>query len=318
MVGSCIEYLRKNNLGRANFILLDKLAHRDLSPIHTPENVPRLFDLIKPEDERFAPALRHHADTLVARDLDQANRIAYGARRWRVVTLDGQLIDVSGTMSGGGARVARGAMSFKPVSEMMSDQVQKLGNAQKRAQDLVGELAATSAYDSQIKALEKQITSMNEELEKLHLKTATVEGETQALRNKIMEVGGIQLRTQKARVDGLKERMDMLHDDLSNAEVAKTKSEKLKVKNEKARADAEKELETLSKDLEWLEDEVEKHKTGAAELRARTEQSQDEQATMKKELGTLKKDLDAQTSDLNATRALESRWRTSSKRIRKF
>ncbi|KAK5444231.1 Structural maintenance of chromosomes protein 4 [Exophiala xenobiotica] len=237
-------------------------------------------------------------------------------------------------------------MSFKPVSEMMSDQVQKLGreargdprlgtviqkinlevdncsrnltDAQKRAQDLVGELAATSAYDSQIKALEKQITSMNEELEKLHLKTATVEGETQALRNKIMEVGGIQLRTQKARVDGLKERMDMLHDDLSNAEVAKTKSEKLKVKNEKARADAEKELETLSKDLEWLEDEVEKHKTGAAELRARTEQSQDEQATMKKELGTLKKDLDAQTSDLNATRALESRWRTSSKRIRKF
>ncbi|KAK5260923.1 Structural maintenance of chromosomes protein 4, partial [Exophiala xenobiotica] len=128
LVGSCIEYLRKNNLGRANFILLDKLAHRDLSPIHTPENVPRLFDLIKPEDERFAPALRHHADTLVARDLDQANRIAYGARRWRVVTLDGQLIDVSGTMSGGGARVARGAMSFKPVSEMMSDQVQKLGS----------------------------------------------------------------------------------------------------------------------------------------------------------------------------------------------
>ncbi|KAK5562041.1 Structural maintenance of chromosomes protein 4, partial [Exophiala xenobiotica] len=79
----------------------------------------------------------------------------------------------------------------------------------------------------------------------------------------------------------------------------------LKVKNEKARADAEKELETLSKDLERLEDDIEKHKTGAAELRARTEQSQDEQATMKEELGTLKKDLDAQTSDLNSSRALE-------------
>ncbi|KAK5562243.1 Structural maintenance of chromosomes protein 4, partial [Exophiala xenobiotica] len=38
----CIQYLRKSNLGRANFVLLDKLAQRDLSPIQTPENVPRL------------------------------------------------------------------------------------------------------------------------------------------------------------------------------------------------------------------------------------------------------------------------------------
>ncbi|KIW61617.1 hypothetical protein PV05_01717 [Exophiala xenobiotica] len=355
----CIEYLRKNNLGRANFILLDKLAQRDLSPIQTPENVPRLFDLIKPKDERFAPAFYSiMQNTLVAKDLDQANRIAYGARRWRVVTLDGQLIDVSGTMSGGGTRVARGAMSSKPVSEMTRDQVQKLESerdqlerqfetfqtrqreleaslqekqeeiprletviqkinlevencsrnltdAQKRVQDLVAELAGTSADDLQIKALEKQIASMNKELEKLHSETASVEGEIQALQDKIMEVGGIQLRTQKARVDGLKERMDMLHDDISNAEIAKTKNEKLKVKNEKARADAEKELETLAKDLERLEDDIEKHKTGAAELRARTEHSQEEQAIMKEELGTLKKDLDAQTSDLNSTRALE-------------
>lgn len=34
-------------------------------------------------------------------------------KRWRVVTLQGQLIDTSGTMSGGGKRVARGAMSSK-------------------------------------------------------------------------------------------------------------------------------------------------------------------------------------------------------------
>ncbi|KIV96343.1 hypothetical protein PV10_00224 [Exophiala mesophila] len=123
----CIEYLRKNNLGRANFILLDKLANRDLSPIQTPENVPRLFDLIRPKDPRFAPAFYSvMQNTLVAKDLEQANRIAYGARRWRVVTLDGQLIDVSGTMSGGGTRVARGAMSSKLVSDTTKEQVQKL------------------------------------------------------------------------------------------------------------------------------------------------------------------------------------------------
>jgi chromosome segregation ATPase len=45
-------------------------------------------------------------DTVVAADLDQASRIAYGAdkRFARVVTLEGALIEPSGTMSGGGGR----------------------------------------------------------------------------------------------------------------------------------------------------------------------------------------------------------------------
>lgn len=123
----CIDYLRKNNLGRANFILLDRLPRRDMSTIYTPESVPRLFDLVKPKDPKFAPAFFSvMQNTLVAKDLDQANRIAYGARRWRVVTLDGQLIDVSGTMSGGGTRVARGGMSSKQVADTSREQVSKL------------------------------------------------------------------------------------------------------------------------------------------------------------------------------------------------
>ncbi|SLM41188.1 nuclear condensin complex subunit smc4 [Lasallia pustulata] len=123
----CIDYLRKNNLGRANIILLDRLARRDLSALDTPEGVPRLFDLVKAKDERYRPAFFSVLqNTLVAKDLEQANRIAYGARRWRVVTLDGQLIDVSGTMSGGGTRVARGGMSSKLVAETSKEQVSKL------------------------------------------------------------------------------------------------------------------------------------------------------------------------------------------------
>jgi structural maintenance of chromosome 4 len=355
----CIEYLRKNNLGRANFILLDKLAHRDLSPIQTPENVPRLFDLIKSKEDRFRPAFYSiMQNTLVAQDLQQANRIAYGAKRWRVVTLDGQLIDVSGTMSGGGTRVARGAMSSKLTSDTTKEQVQQLENdrdqlerqfetflgrqreleaslqdkqeeipqletamqkinlevdtcvknladAQKRVQDLVVELAGTSSDESQINGLEKKIATFKKELEKLHAETASVEAEIQALQDKIMEIGGLQLRSQKARVDGLKERIDMLNNDISNAEVAKTKNEKLKAKNEKSKAAAEKELQILSKDLEQLEEDIQKHKDGAAELRGQAEQAEEQQTTMKDELSDLKKDLDSQTAELNSTRALE-------------
>ena len=111
---ACIEHLRKNNLGRANFILLDSLEQTAIPTIATPENVPRLFDLIRPKSERYARAFYHQLkDTLVAKDLQHANRTAYGTTRWRVVTLDGQLIDKSGAMSGGGSKVSKGAMSSK-------------------------------------------------------------------------------------------------------------------------------------------------------------------------------------------------------------
>ncbi|RKF74640.1 Structural maintenance of chromosomes protein 4 [Golovinomyces cichoracearum] len=123
----CIEYLRKTNLGRGNFLCLDKIGAKDMSPIQTPENVPRLFDLIKARDEKFRSAFYHSLqNTLVAQDLAQANRIAYGARRWRVVTLDGQLIDKSGTMSGGGNTARKGLMSYKLAADITKEQVVKL------------------------------------------------------------------------------------------------------------------------------------------------------------------------------------------------
>ncbi|KAI9886590.1 MAG: hypothetical protein M1823_001632 [Watsoniomyces obsoletus] len=123
----CINYLRQNNLGRAMFILLDRLAQKDLSPIDTPEGVPRLFDLVTAKDDKFRAAFYSVLqNTLVAEDLQQANRIAYGAKRWRVVTLDGQLIDKSGTMSGGGTKVAKGGMSSKLVADVSKEQVSKL------------------------------------------------------------------------------------------------------------------------------------------------------------------------------------------------
>lgn len=73
---------------------------KKMAKIQTPENTPRLFDLVKVKNEEirqaFYFALR---DTLVADNLDQATRVAYQKdRRWRVVTLQGQIIEQSGKM----------------------------------------------------------------------------------------------------------------------------------------------------------------------------------------------------------------------------
>lgn len=76
-----------------------------------PENAHRLFDLIRVEDPRISAAFYFSlSNTLVANDLDQATRIAYGATRFRVVSLQGDVIEMSGTMSGGGRSQMRGRM----------------------------------------------------------------------------------------------------------------------------------------------------------------------------------------------------------------
>lgn len=109
----CLEFLRKHNLGRASFIPLDKQkkgAHD--RAVETPENAPRLFDLIVPSNYAITPALfLAVGNTLVAPDMDTATRWAYDFnKRWRVVALNGNLIETTGTMSGGGKTARSGGM----------------------------------------------------------------------------------------------------------------------------------------------------------------------------------------------------------------
>ncbi|CCK71259.1 condensin subunit SMC4 KNAG_0G02020 [Huiozyma naganishii CBS 8797] len=157
---TCIEFLRKNKLGYARFVVLDKLKRFDMSPIQTPENVPRLFDLVKPKEKRFAPAIYSVLrDTLVAKDLKQANRVAYGKRRFRVVTLDGQLIDISGTMSGGGSRVFKGLMNLTTKVSGTSE-IFSLEDMKKLEMEL-------AAREKQFDVASETFHSMEQELRKL-------------------------------------------------------------------------------------------------------------------------------------------------------
>ena len=359
----CIDYLRKNNLGRANFILLDRLARKELGPISTPEDVPRLFDLVKPKDDKFAPAFYSvMQNTIVARDLEQANRIAYGVKRWRVVTLDGQLIDVSGTMSGGGTRVAKGAMSSKLVAETSKEQVQQLeldrdelekqfaafeakqrelegmlvekqeeiprldtliqktqleidsstrgvSDAETRYRELIDEHKGSKTDEAQQMALQRQILTFQKDIDKLHGETANLEAEIQALQDKIMEVGGVRLRNQKAKVDGLKEQIGLLNEEVLTAEVAKSKNEKLKVKHEKAHADAENELAAVAIEREKLEADIATQAKDASSYKAEAEEAKEALETRKEALVTLKAELDSQTSALDSTRATEIEMR---------
>jgi len=118
-----VEYLRANNLGRMTFIVLEKqieLENRmysfNKSSIQQLD-CQRLFDLVKIKNQRLAPAFYFALkDTLVCKDLPTASKIAYGQQRHRVVTLNGELIEAFGTMSGGG-KPKKGGMSNKVIED---------------------------------------------------------------------------------------------------------------------------------------------------------------------------------------------------------
>lgn len=161
----CIEYLRSQNIGRATFMVLEKIPEESgMNKIKTPENAPRLYDLIKPKEPRFAPAFyKALRDTLVAEDLDQANRVAYGDTRWRVVTLAGQMFETSGTMSGGGGQVNRGGMSSKFAAEAVRPEVMQ--QYEKDSEDAVRKLAQATEEASKAEAEVDRLKKLGPELD---------------------------------------------------------------------------------------------------------------------------------------------------------
>lgn len=75
-----------------------KVWEKNMAPINTPEDSPRLFDMVQVQDQNVRPAFYFALrDTLVAQDMEQATRMAFQRdRRWRVVTLKGQIIEMAG------------------------------------------------------------------------------------------------------------------------------------------------------------------------------------------------------------------------------
>ncbi|XP_065854959.1 structural maintenance of chromosomes protein 4-like [Euphorbia lathyris] len=177
---ACVELLRRENLGVATFMILEKQV--DLLPklkdkVSTPEGVPRLFDLVRVQDARmklaFYAAL---GNTVVANDLDQATRIAYGGNMEfrRVVTLDGALFEKSGTMSGGGSKPRGGKMGSSIRAVSVSGEA--VASAEKELSIMVDKLNgirqlivdAVRSYQ----ASEKAITHLEMELAKCQKEVA--------------------------------------------------------------------------------------------------------------------------------------------------
>ncbi|KAJ8368790.1 hypothetical protein SKAU_G00088180 [Synaphobranchus kaupii] len=167
----CVNFLKTQNIGVATFIGLDKMKvwEQSMGQIQTPENTPRLFDMVKVKDEAVRPAFYFALrDTLVAQNLEQATRLAFQRdKRWRVVTLQGQIIEQAGTMTGGGGRVMRGRMGSSLGSEVTQEELDRMEG---RLREQVGQLQSCQErrlqLEERVHRLGNELRNMKNTLEK--------------------------------------------------------------------------------------------------------------------------------------------------------
>ena len=354
----CIDYLRKNKLGYARFILLDKLRKANVNQFQGPNNAPRLFDLVQPQNPKFMDAFYSVLrDTLVVNDLNQANKVAYGKRRYRVVTLDGQLIDISGTMSGGGNQVSRGLMklgdkstvqmtmytpddvrkiegefeerekNFKIANDTYHEMELELNRLRDRDPQIELEISKLSLDIDSLKSetellndtLKQQISSfnasrndkddmnkaqgklksLNAELEDLENQTKTTQEKLQKLREKIMEIGGINLQLQNAKVASLSERIDIIQSKLKKKKSEmKKKGNEIK-KSQKTLNVAQTEVETCGVELIRIEEQLSITKEKMSQFDESLEKILDEKEDLKEKINELMSQISEFEADNN-------------------
>jgi structural maintenance of chromosome 4 len=150
---------------------------------------------------------------------------------------------------------------------------------------------------------------MQKEVENLQSQTTGIEEEIKDLQDKIMEIGGVKLRSQKAKVDGLREQITTLNESMSIAEVSKAKAEKQGKKHEKSRDEASTELAKVRKDLDKVDDDAQAQNSDNSGFRQQADEASKALEYQKEELQELKAQLDKQTAELNETRGAEIEMR---------
>lgn len=190
----CVSLLQRRKLGRAKFVMMDKInwlkqhmeKRREL-----PSGAQRLFDLIDVPDKYRLAFYFVMRDTLVAENLDQAVKIAYSGKKspCKVVTLDGELIDANGTMSGGGGRKRSGMMSLTGSAAASSASAglseKDIAKKEKRLKNLSQQYEDTN---STVRSLKKDISDLEEEIPKLAKEMKKMKMDIDAMENRLRDL----------------------------------------------------------------------------------------------------------------------------------
>ena len=284
-----IYYLKNNHIGRATFLPISNIKGRRLDENGLDDNfgfVAIAADLVSC-DNRYKEIISNLLSrVVVVEDMDCAIGIAkrYG-NRFKIVTLDGQVINPGGSMTGGSAAKGAGILSranmieeLNEEAKVLSKEVQELSAQFKTAMEEANRAAA------EMQAAEADLQTAKEDV-------IRAEGEDKLISDKITSLEN-QKNLLVSEKNGAKGRIETLLKEL---------------------ADGEKEISTVQSEIDAAEEElssVSNNAEGVAEKRENLRQRTEE---IKLSIVSLERDVEAAKL---AVEELKLRKSTQSDRVK--
>lgn len=270
--------------------------------------------------------------------MEQARAIAYGQQRFRVVTLGGDVIELSGTMSGGGKTQCRGRMGQKvqtktaPSRNSMSERdVENLSQVAQNMQGRINELQRQQGtleneikkltiairqkeqeinrLQVQVKSFAEQIPRLEDQLARQKIKADSTKSDpakTAALEKKVKEFK-IYYEDKETEVEQIQTKVNALNKqikDISDNKVndVKNKIEKLAKQIAKLTTNINKlavEINTADRNIQKAEERVENAKTDITEAENSMRQMATEREAFLKDSEDLNKRADSLKKEID-------------------
>ena len=177
-----IEMLKRMDAGRATFLPLDTIrgtVMRD-APERDPGFVGVAYELVKFEPEYEQLVANLLGRTVVAESLADAVRMSKNSgNRLRIVTLDGQMINAGGSMTGGSSVTKSGILSRANELEKLRKQRGKLAENEKKCSDELEKARSSQA------GVRYQLDMALEDQAELRSRSASFEAEQRTTENTV-------------------------------------------------------------------------------------------------------------------------------------
>ena len=227
-----IEYLRSNSLGRASFLPIASVQGKKLDKLTKMDGVIGIAsDLVKCKKEYEQIILSLLGRTVVVEDMDTAIALAKKDKySFRIVTLKGDIISSSGSISG--------------------------GSVQTKTVNILGRSREIEELEKELKKLEKQIADKTVEKEEYASSIGDSIEETAKLEKELQEIE-IVYATEKQKMVAVEENITRLENRLAKLKEEVTQTEKQKEENRLLKEQKEAEIQELTQQIEELNKVIE-------------------------------------------------------------
>jgi len=310
----CIDYLKAQNAGRATFLPLTEMDKRGLpSAPDDPGVVDFAYNLVDFGGEYEGIFSYVLGDTLVVEDMETAR--AYMGR-FRMVTLEGDLVEKSGAMTGGSTSGSRysftktGKGKLERVAEEINglqdrrsnlkseirDLEERIDSARDRRSDATEEVQSLQA---DVDRVEDEMADVREEIEAQTERVADLEDQREAVDEEMNELEE-SLEEVDSEIATLDDEIEEIESELADSEVPELTAEAEEIEGEIA------DLEDRMDALEARRNEYELEKGYAEDaiddLNDEIEQAQETKADQQDEIAEFEDEIEAQEATLEETR----------------